>query len=90
MLRAHLHAFLPVRLIDSGPADYAALQPACPIAREQLPFHRRVISHRNPYLNWIEYTTLDHRVQVRALPGARLNKVRMLQFSQTSSDLAIS
>ena len=32
-----------VRLIDSGPEDYAALQPACRIARGQLPFHRRVI-----------------------------------------------
>jgi hypothetical protein len=43
----------PVRLIDSGPEDYAALQPACRIAREQLPFHRRVPSSRaySPQLN---------------------------------------
>jgi hypothetical protein len=31
-----------IRLIDSGLEDYAASQPACRIARERLPFHRRV------------------------------------------------
>ena len=42
-LRLSIARSLPVRLIDSGPAHYAALPPACPIPREQLPFHRRVI-----------------------------------------------
>jgi hypothetical protein len=61
---AHLHEFLPVRLIDSGPADYAALQPACPIAGEQLLLTKSIVKWF-----WDNYVpNLAQRREVYALP----------------------